>query len=529
MTATPTLVPSPPSQKSSGEPSALGMGIRIGLRWKITFLVVMLLAMVMGTMRFTVVERMREELLIEIANTAVAMLRATIKPSGEVFSTEFMDEETFELDPDPEELIKFGIDETKLQFLATQTLKLHPMIEYVHILDHKSRLRALDERGLSDDERVKIQLSLLKKPYKETRPFRSLAPLVVGGMTIMAREDSSRHLREYEAPIIAWSKNFGSVKLGLSTMIVEEKVGETMGIVFKVSLWILLISIIASFVLAHYLVVPIKLLVDDTIEIAKGHFSRRVPVKSHDEIGDLTRAFNNMAAGLEQREQMKGVFGRLVSKDVMHEIMEDLGNVKVGGERREVTLLFSDVRGFTTHSEKMEPEEVTALLNEYFDLMADIVFRHKGTIDKYMGDGLMVIFGAPKSYGNDAVNAVRAAVEMRESVISLQKKWKAEGKPEFKIGVGLNTGDVTVGWMGSHQKMEYTVIGDTVNLASRIEGLNKEFNTTIIISEMTLKKVKEVVHVKELGEAKVKGKAKPVKVFELLSANGDGGAMRSGV
>jgi len=280
---------------------------------------------------------------------------------------------------------------------------------------------------------------------------------------------------------------------------------------------ILGVGVLAAFVLAHYLVVPIRLLVEATAEMAKGRFHVRVPLTSRDELGDLTLAFNHMAEGLEQREKMKSAFGRMVSKDVFGEIMEDLDNVKVRGERQHVTILFSDVRGFTSHSEKMKPEEVTALLNEYFEEMVAIVLKHHGTLDKFIGDGLMALFGAPKSYGSDAVNACRAAIDMRETVKRLNAKWASEGRVTIEIGVGLNSGDVVAGFMGSTQKMEYSVLGDAVNLASRIEGLNKDFKTVILMSEFTYQEVKDAFEVRELKAVKVKGKEQAVKIYELVS------------
>jgi adenylate cyclase len=179
-------------------------------------------------------------------------------------------------------------------------------------------------------------------------------------------------------------------------------------------------------------------------------------------------------------------------------------------------VLFSDIRGFTTVSERGEPEAIVAILNEYFTQMVDIVFRHKGTVDKFVGDMVMALFGAPLDDADHADHAVQAALEMIEQLAVLNARWKAGGGTELDIGIGVNTGPMIAGNIGSEAIMSYTVIGDAVNLGSRLESLNKQYGTRMIISDATRSRLKGSYDVTPLGEVVVKGKTQPVAIFEVV-------------
>jgi adenylate cyclase len=220
-----------------------------------------------------------------------------------------------------------------------------------------------------------------------------------------------------------------------------------------------------------------------------------------------------------ERRRISALFSKYVSKDVARELMENEQASQLGRSRKQrLTCLFSDIRGFTTMSERLEPEQVVTMLNEYFDRMVDVVFAHRGTLDKYVGDAIMATFGVPKSYGNDAERACRTAVRMREELEALQRQWAAEGKAGIDIGIGVNTGDAVVGNIGHRDRLEFACIGDTINTASRLESLNKELGTKILISESTYNEVKDLglFAVRRLPAATVKGKAEAVQVYELL-------------
>jgi adenylate cyclase len=218
--------------------------------------------------------------------------------------------------------------------------------------------------------------------------------------------------------------------------------------------------------------------------------------------------------GRETRK-MKKLFGQYVSKDVYEQLVANPGLARLGGHRRDMTVLFSDIRGFTTVTERGQPEEIVGMLNEYFTRMVAIVFRHHGTLDKFVGDMVMALFGAPLDDPSHADHAVEAALEMLDALHELNTRWRAAGHPELDIGIGINTGSMIAGNIGSEAIMSYTVIGDAVNLGSRLESLNKEYSTRIIISKTTRDRLSGRYCFRPLGDVVVKGKTQPVAIFEL--------------
>ncbi|MFH2069654.1 MAG: adenylate/guanylate cyclase domain-containing protein [Elusimicrobiota bacterium] len=219
----------------------------------------------------------------------------------------------------------------------------------------------------------------------------------------------------------------------------------------------------------------------------------------------------------KEKRWIKKTFSYYLSPSVINELTESPEKLKLGGERKNLTVLFSDIRGFTTMSEKLKPEEIVGLLNEYLSSMTEVVFNYYGTLDKFIGDAIMAFWGAPVPQENHAQLAVECALEMTLKLKALQEKWASQGKSIINIGIGINTGDMIVGNMGSNQRMDYTVIGDNVNLASRLETLTRQYNTNIIISESTRQSVKDKIETKLLGDVKVKGKEKPVTIYEAVS------------
>lgn len=249
--------------------------------------------------------------------------------------------------------------------------------------------------------------------------------------------------------------------------------------------------------------------------IGQGDFQTRVEVKSRDEFGEVAEAINTMAVGLQEREELKGAFARYVSQEVMDEILQSHGELSLKGDRKQVTVLFSDIRNFTTLAEGHSPEEVVGFLNEYFEHMIDIIFRNHGTLDKFLGDGLMVLFGAPLEDPQQEYHAVRAAVEMQQELQHLREKWSMDLRAEIQIGIGVHTGQAIVGNIGSSRRMEYTAIGDTVNVASRLETATKTMGTPILVSETTYAATQSRFSYEDRGAIAVKGRQAPVQVFGL--------------
>jgi adenylate cyclase len=230
----------------------------------------------------------------------------------------------------------------------------------------------------------------------------------------------------------------------------------------------------------------------------------------------------------EEREkrQIRQTFSLYVPRSVVEEMLEHPERLRLGGEKKELTVFFSDIRGFTTLSEQLPPEELVPQLNEYLTRMSQVVFDHQGTLDKYIGDAIMAIFGAPLTQEDHSYRACVTALDMIRTLEKLQREWKAQSKPVLHIGVGINTGLMMVGNMGSERRFDYTVLGDNVNLASRLEGLTKKYGVTIVISETTWGAVKGRFVGRELDVVQVKGKRKPVAIYELIARSEEADAYR---
>ncbi len=216
------------------------------------------------------------------------------------------------------------------------------------------------------------------------------------------------------------------------------------------------------------------------------------------------------------KEKIKQAMGKYLSQDIMKNVVKNIDDIRLGGKKANVTVLFADIRGFTSMSEKMTAEEVSLILNEYFSELEPIITKYNGVINKFIGDAVMAIFGEPVQDINHASNAVKCAYEMLKKVEWLRNKWLNEGKPKIEIGIGINTGEAFVGNIGSEKRLEYTVIGDTVNLASRIESYNKVYKTNFLISSSTYSYVSEITDVIKIADVQIRGKAKKMDIYEVL-------------
>ncbi|MDC7225377.1 MAG: adenylate/guanylate cyclase domain-containing protein [Spirochaetales bacterium] len=298
---------------------------------------------------------------------------------------------------------------------------------------------------------------------------------------------------------------------------------------------ILGISIIASFILllilASYITSPLTRVSNAMQGIIKDNdLSRQVVVEYRDEIGHLANTFNIMIAELDRAYQqikefafkavlaernerkIRNIFQKYVPKDVIDSVFQNPEEMLVG-QNRVLSILFSDIRSFTTISEGYSPDQLVVDLNKYFEQMVDIIIHRGGVIDKYIGDAIMAFFGAPVKHADDAYQSVMAALEMQEALRMLNKERTDEGKPEFKTGIGLNYGVVTVGNIGSEKKMDYTVIGDMVNLGSRLEGLTKQYKQEVIISESVYRKVRAKIPCRMVDKVQVKGKTQGESIY----------------
>lgn len=270
-----------------------------------------------------------------------------------------------------------------------------------------------------------------------------------------------------------------------------------------------------GFFLARRVTYSLGTLCQAVEKIGHGDLDQQVTLYTSDEFEDLAQAINKMTIGLKERERLKMNFARYVSQHVLDAILKSDKPTKLEGERRKITVLFSDIRQFTHLSEALPPEQVVMLLNEYFGVMLDVIFKYQGTLDKFLGDGIMVEFGAPLDDSMQELHAINTALEMQQQLHELCTRWAQEGKPHIDMGIGIHTGLAVVGNIGSEKRMEYTAVGDTVNVAARLEQATKILKTPILISEMTYMAVKDKYHFHCLGPITLAGKTLPITVYSI--------------
>lgn len=317
---------------------------------------------------------------------------------------------------------------------------------------------------------------------------------------------------------IASFKKLGLADLTVVTTVPEEKAMEEVNNIqrrnFYLMVVILNLSILVVLVYSKKMTRPILKLVDASKQIEKGDFHVEIQETSGDEIGVLTRSFVKMGKGLSERDKIKDAFGKFVNAELAEKVIH--GEIQLGGSRKECTIFFSDIRNFTSMSEEMEPEEVVEFLNQYMTKMVACVNATDGIVDKFIGDSIMAVWGAISSTGKDTENALESALMMREALVEFNQARRGSGKPDIQIGIGINTGPVISGQIGSEERLEFTVIGDAVNLASRIESLNKSFGTDILISESAYEHVRDLYECKKMQSIQVKGKKKPQVIYAVL-------------
>lgn len=223
----------------------------------------------------------------------------------------------------------------------------------------------------------------------------------------------------------------------------------------------------------------------------------------------------------KQKKFIQNAFAQYLSPEVINNLIKDPSKLKLGGERKVLTAFFSDVAGFSAISEKLSPEELVELLNIYLTEMTDIIMKYGGTVDKFEGDAIIAFYGAPLSFEDHATKACLTAIDMQKKLNELRLQWKSEGRPELFVRIGLNTGPMVVGNMGSKNRMDYTMMGDSVNLASRLEGVNKQYGTYTIIGESTFNESKSMIVARELDVIRVVGKKEPTVIYELIGRKGE--------
>ncbi len=278
---------------------------------------------------------------------------------------------------------------------------------------------------------------------------------------------------------------------------------------------VLALSLIAVVFLARSVTRPILDLAIRVKHIEEGDYGQSVKVRGKDEISQLAGSVNNMALGLAEKEKVRDLLGKVVSHEIAEELLSK--KIELGGEEKVVTVLFADIKGFTTLCETSAPEAVLTVLNRYLSEITKVIEDNHGVVDKYTGDSVMALFGAPLTRPNDAENAVRAALAIQECMVKLNSINRAEGMALMEAGIGIHTGLVVAGNLGSQNRLNYTVIGDSVNLSARLEGLTRKYNTPNIVSETCLQHAPGFVY-QELDVVQVAGKSEPVRIYQVIGA-----------
>lgn len=310
-------------------------------------------------------------------------------------------------------------------------------------------------------------------------------------------------------------KKIGEVHVGIDLTSLQQTARRIQMVVGGITVAGVIIGILSAFGLGTILIRPLRALVKGVHEIGQGNFDVRIRKSTNDEIGDLTVEFNRMAKDLKDKVLIEDAFKRYVSHQVAEEILKDpdVFAKSLKGEKKPVTVFFGDIRGFTTISEQLPPEEVVAFLNFYLTEMTTIIFQNEGTIDKFMGDCIMAIFGAPVKHEMDVFHAVKSAVEIQRKVEEMNRERLSEGKRDIHVGIGINYGEAVVGNIGSTQRLEYTVIGDSVNTAARLQTLAQ--GGEVVVSDSVYQQLKDQFDFIPMEPVQVKGKAKLLTVWKI--------------
>ncbi len=272
-------------------------------------------------------------------------------------------------------------------------------------------------------------------------------------------------------------------------------------------------AVAMAFFIARRITNPLNSLLQGVQEIGKGNLNAQVPLETHDELGVLAQSFNEMIQGLKEKERVTHILGKYISPEVAKKVLSSGEGLALKGERRECVVMFTDIRGFTAFSENMAPEKIVADLNEYFTLMVDVVLQYEGTLDKFIGDAIMAVWGAPVPFEDKELRGVKAALDMQRALGQYNKARIDKNQTPLTMGIGLNTGVVVSGNLGSDKRTDYTVIGEEVNLASRL--CSKAAPGQVLISEAMYRKLKGLVEVRPLDPIALKGFSEPVKVYEV--------------
>jgi len=446
----------------------------------------------MGGTGFAIIRLVRNSFLEEIK------LRGIILARNVAFSAE---------DPLMDE------DDLTLTLLSRDALR-HTGSIYAYILDQQGLTAASPARLVrkGDSTEIVLEDNLWRKQISQAIPVPEEDDYAAETIT----DPQWGAIYEVAVPVmLGGQKKIGEVHVGIdltSLQIASRRIQMVVGGITVIGI---IVGILSAFGLGTLLIRPLKALVGGVAEIARGNFEYRIRKTTNDEIGDLTSAFNIMAKDLKDKVLIEDAFKRYVSHQVADEILKDpdVFAKSLKGTKKRITAFFGDIRGFTPISEQLPPEEVVAFLNFYLTEMTTIIFANEGTIDKFMGDCIMAVFGAPVEHSDDVYRAVKSGVEIQKRIEEMNKQRITEGKQDIHVGIGINYGEAVVGNIGSTQRLEYTVIGDSVNTAARLQTVAK--GGEIVVSDSVYREVKDHFDFIHMEPVKVKGKARSLKVWKI--------------
>ena len=456
---------------------------RIPIFIKLATLSTLLILFVISAISFSMLKKQKEQFTDQLMDLGKSMVRIATKNA-------------------PDKLLG---EEDMALFQLVNDIAENEQVVYALIVDKKNIIKAHS------------RIDEVNKTYAP--PENTLFIQEESDISTSSITHNGEQLLFFESPIIYQKLKIGEVYIGISQKKVFQSIRDAKIFILVLTTIITLLGILFSLGLSMYFSNPIRRLGETTRALGMGDFKYRVRIDRNDEFGDLAYSFNRMAEDLELKEKIKDIFGRYVTPEVVEMIVKDPDNPRIKASKVDATILFVDIRGFTSLSEDIEPERVTELLNEYFTRVTYTILRHGGHSNKFVGDEAMVVFGAPVHNPRHAEDAVKAALDIQEEIARLNLERKQEGI-SFKVGIGINSGEMVGGSLGPEKRMEYTVIGDNVNVASRLTSMAK--GGEILISKQTYESIaKNRINVEEKGQVSVKGRRGGIKTFKVLSLEGD--------
>ncbi len=474
--ASATVAPAAPEMVTAAATPPEQIAIRVPLKVKLSLLITALVVLAVALVGLFLLRQQQQSLTAEMTKRGLTMAENFAAGAKTPLLTN---------------------DELTLGVLVTDAMK-DPDVAYVIVSDQDGNVLAH-----SDARAVK---TAVVRP-KELEPLKNR-------VLVQTYKTPQGRIIDFAVPLVYGGVPVGALYLGFSEEAINAALASARNQALLITLLMVLAGLGGAVGLAALLSRPIFRLVQATGAIAAGNFNIALPVASRDELGVLTDSFNRMARSLREKEMIKRAFTRYVAREVVEEILKDPENLVLSGERRQVTVLFCDVRGFTPMSERLAPEEVVLLLNDFYTLMIETTFKYDGTLDKFLGDAVMAVFGAPMAHPDHSARAIRTALAMQEGITGLNERRMRDGKEPISVGIGVSAGEAVAGTVGTEDRMEYTVIGDSVNLAARLESNAKPGQ--ILISHRTYERVRDLVDARPLGRIRVKGKEEEVEVYEVL-------------